>query len=110
MLSFSREECGERHPVDLRDLIKEALPLLRAGANSGVELQVISPEVPVSVLGDRSQLYQVLVNLVTNAVQALPNGRGIIEISCGARTLLAGDAECLDGLDPGKLLLSCRFR
>ncbi len=102
MLSFSREECGEKQPFDLRDLIKEALPLLRAGANSGVELRVNSPDAPVSVSGDRSQLYQVLVNLVTNAVQALPNGRGVVDITCGARVLAPTDAECLDGLEPGE--------
>ena len=101
MLSFSREEPGEKHVFELHDLINEAFPLLRAGAPIGVEIALPSPGESVSVIGDRSQIYQVLVNLVTNGVQALPEGRGRVTIACASRSLQLGDLECLEGLEPG---------
>ena len=102
MLSFSREEPGERDVFELQDLIKEAYPLLRAGTPVGVDILLHSPSDPVSVIGDRSQIYQVLVNLVTNGVQSLPEGRGQVVVACASRTLTLSDVECMEGLEPGE--------
>jgi signal transduction histidine kinase len=67
-------------PVDLNDIVKETIYFLESHLiKSAIELQMkLSPEIP-KVIADPSQLYQVLVNLVVNAIQSMDRG-GILKI------------------------------
>jgi len=72
LLSFSRQAKPERHPLDFNRMVEEALVLrdfdLRAG-NVTVVRQFAGGLPPV--LGDRHQLEQVCLNIVTNAMDAM---------------------------------------
>ena len=79
LLTFARKGVPEKAPVDLNDVAaRTSLLIVYELQLHGIELeQALSPE-PVIVLGDRYELQQVLLNLITNAVQAvsgLPPGR-----------------------------------
>ena len=79
LLTFARKGVPEKGPVDLNDVAaRTSLLIIYELQLHGIELeQALSPE-PVVVLGDRYELQQVLLNLITNAVQAvsgLPPGR-----------------------------------
>ncbi len=79
MLTFSRSSRGERHPLQLGPLVKEAAKLLRPVIPASIELDTqIDPRAP-AVLGDPTRLYQVVMNLCINARDALP-GKGRIDI------------------------------
>ncbi len=76
ILAFARKQPRRNERVDLRSLAKESGRLLRAVIPSGVEFNVHASTPAPVVLGDLSQLQQVLMNLCTNAINALPSGAG----------------------------------
>ncbi|MEO5733956.1 MAG: ATP-binding protein [Rubrivivax sp.] len=80
ILAFSRHQPDVWVKVPLLPLVEEAAAMLRAAAGTEVELVVVRPPGPLATMGDPTQLQQVLMNLGTNAWQALPAGRGQIEI------------------------------
>lgn len=74
LLLFTRQAPSRRRPVDLSDVVKAALSLLKLRCDArDIELRCELGEA-LEVYGDPSQLQQVVVNLVTNAIQAMPTG------------------------------------
>ncbi|ODT32061.1 MAG: hypothetical protein ABS53_08925 [Hydrogenophaga sp. SCN 70-13] len=81
ILTFSRQQPLARARVPLAAVVVESCALLRAALPSQVQLvQTIVPPLP-EVSGDATQLQQVLVNLGTNALHALPAAGGRIEVA-----------------------------
>ncbi|MEM1201896.1 MAG: ATP-binding protein [Acidobacteriota bacterium] len=74
ILTFSRRVERPREPVNLCAVVREALGLLRASLPADVAVQHDVPLQPTRVSADSSQLHQVLINLCTNAFQAMPRG------------------------------------
>lgn len=93
-LSFARPLSGDRSPVDLENVITEAIETMGALAReSGVHLAFQSPgdrTKEYEVLGDQLLLRQVFINLIQNAIEAMPSG-GNIEIRMGDLLIPAGD-------------------
>ncbi|HZP72692.1 MAG TPA: ATP-binding protein [Gaiellaceae bacterium] len=81
LLDFARENSEERHLVELEDVVRSTLDLVRrTNAHKGVEL-VESYEAPgAQVHASANQLKQVMLNLIGNARQAMPNG-GTVRVS-----------------------------
>ncbi len=80
ILSFSRKQEIDVQPLDLRQLIQEFTKMLRRLIREDITLSVALPEKLWTVLVDRSQMEQVLMNLVVNARDAMENG-GELRIS-----------------------------
>lgn len=70
---FSRVEEDRRVPVDVREAIGSALNLAKSELQARARLVRDTPPVPL-VLGDEARLTQVMLNLVLNAAQAIPEG------------------------------------
>ena len=79
ILAFSRKEVVSRRAVDLADLTRSALKLLRASLPATIALEGRISTVP-PVMGDAGQLLQIVINLVTNAGQAIAGGLGTITV------------------------------
>jgi PAS domain S-box-containing protein len=79
LLAFARQQVLSPEVLDLNVAVEETLPMLRRllGSNTAVELS-LSPG-PKWVRVDRAQLVQVLLNLVINSRDAMPDG-GTIEV------------------------------
>ena len=78
VLAFSRKQPVTLTPVNLADVLAESCKLLRAGGSSEVSLQqTVSARHPV-VMGDATQLGQVMVNLGTNALRAMRGRSGSV--------------------------------
>ena len=79
LLTFARKGVPEKAPVDLNDVAaRTSLLIVYELQLHGIELEQALDAAPVVVLGDRYELQQVLLNLITNAVQAvsgLPPGQ-----------------------------------
>ena len=88
ILAFTRGVEGRRQPLLLATVIGEVVTLIRETFPRNIRLKVEIPEVPWPVLGDATQLHQVLLNLAVNARDAMPAG-GTLTI--GARNVIHGD-------------------
>ncbi|MCB0191834.1 MAG: PAS domain S-box protein [Anaerolineae bacterium] len=81
ILSFSRQFEQEKIVIDLQPLIKEVLTLLRPSLPATIEIrQEIAPNCG-PILADPAQFHQVLMNLCTNAYQAMEQTGGVLTIS-----------------------------
>jgi PAS domain S-box-containing protein len=80
ILAFSRQQPAEFVPVTLRGLVEETVTMLRSTAGPAVTLRLVVSDARLVVQGNPTQLQQVLMNLGTNALHALRDGAGHIEI------------------------------
>jgi len=81
ILTFSRQDRTEFHPVKLQYILKESIKLLTASLPATITLhQQIDNHCP-PVLGDPTLLHQVILNLCTNAKHAIGENKGTIKIS-----------------------------
>ena len=71
ILAFSRSGVGERVPVHVRTIVAEALQVVAASLPAGVVLEQHLDVGDAAVMGDPTQLHQVVMNLCANAVQAM---------------------------------------
>ncbi|MCC6210396.1 MAG: PAS domain S-box protein [Burkholderiales bacterium] len=99
MLTFSRGQRGERRPVDLVELVRDACKLLRSTLPSTIELhQSMERGIPVLRL-DPVQVEQVVLNLCINARDAM-RGAGAIRIGVRAPARVCGVcASCRQKVD-----------
>ena len=80
ILLFSRQTEQARQPVHLAPLVTEALALLRAALPATIELrQVLADDIGV-IVADPTQIHQVLLNLCTNAAQAMRDTGGMLTV------------------------------
>jgi PAS domain S-box-containing protein len=80
ILVFSRSGVGERVPVDVQKTVRETLKLVAAKPPDRVRIEHRLRAARSTLMGDPSQIHQVLMNLVTNALRAMPSG-GTLRVS-----------------------------
>lgn len=80
ILAFSRSGMGDRIPVHVERVVSEGLNLLSASLPAGVRIERRLAAANVAVTGDPTQVHQVLMNLATNAIQAMNSG-GVLHVS-----------------------------
>ncbi len=78
LLTFGRKQVMELKPHTVADLVKDASMLFRRLLPEDTELTITLGE-DVTVMADMTQISQVLMNLVTNARDAMPKG-GVLKI------------------------------
>jgi PAS domain S-box-containing protein len=100
VLAFSHKEAQERQyeHVDLRAVLEEALRLMRATLPASICITEEIAPVP-AINGAANQLHQVIVNLMTNAAQAIGQEQGKITVKLqpeadGALCLSIADSGC----------------
>ncbi len=82
ILMFSRKDPVAKAPLRLDALVQQALPILRAGIPATVNIATDLAAVP-EILGSKGQLYQTLLNLVTNGARAIGSNPGTVTIRVG---------------------------
>jgi PAS domain S-box-containing protein len=80
ILAFSRSGIGERVPVHVQSVVGEALDLVEASLGAHVRLERHLDSGDATVMGDPTQIHQVVMNLCTNAAQAI-KGEGRLEVT-----------------------------
>jgi signal transduction histidine kinase len=96
-LDFARPPRLDRAPCDLRAIVGQSVELVRTRARQqGVTLDVNAPDAAVTADVDRGQICTVLVNLLLNALDAMPRG-GRLEVRAEA----AGDRAVVRVADTG---------
>jgi two-component system, cell cycle sensor histidine kinase and response regulator CckA len=86
LLAFGRKQVLRRRAVDLNQVACDVARLLERTIGENVELQLIPHPEPVVSVVDPGQMQQVLINLATNARDAMPRG-GTLHIEVGRARL-----------------------
>ncbi|BCS95050.1 hypothetical protein DSLASN_06820 [Desulfoluna limicola] len=120
ILAFSRKGDQAFEPVSVPAVLTEVMELVRASLPSTIDLKADIAEDTLLVMGDATQIHQVVMNLVTNAYHAMEGRGGIIGVTLALRgdtglgatkgkapwlTLTVRDSGC--GIEPS--VMECIF-
>ena len=103
LLAFSRQQVLRPETIDLNDVITGMEGTLRPLAGPGVRIETRLPQVG-TVHADPTQIERVVINLVTNARDAMPNG-GHITIQTANVTLDEDYVSDHAGTEPGPYVM-----
>ncbi|HTE44282.1 MAG TPA: response regulator [Gemmatimonadaceae bacterium] len=78
LLTFTRQQVVQVRPVELNSVVRELEPMLRRVLRANIQLDAVLDDSAGIVLADRTQLEQVLMNLVVNASDAMPEGGSLV--------------------------------
>ena len=82
LLAFSRKQVLELSPLDLNEVVQSVERMLRRLIREDIAMDTHLHPAPCVVMADKAGIEQILVNLVVNARDAMPEG-GRVEISTG---------------------------
>jgi two-component system, cell cycle sensor histidine kinase and response regulator CckA len=102
ILTFTRQREQERKPIEMGLVVKEALKLLRASLPTTIDIRHSINSTGV-ILSDPTQIHQIVMNLCTNALHAMRDKGGILEVTLAELTVDNAKAVQL-GLEPGPYL------
>jgi PAS domain S-box-containing protein len=74
LLNFARQDAVQSVPLDLNDVVRGLGPMLERTVGERIALHVTLADSPLVAEADRNQLEQVIVDLVLNAHDAMPDG------------------------------------
>jgi PAS domain S-box-containing protein len=80
ILAFSRQTDEERMPVSVGMVVKEAINFLRATIPTTIEIKSRIDKNSGAVLANSVELHQIIMNLCTNAVHAIGDRGGVLEV------------------------------
>jgi PAS domain S-box-containing protein len=83
ILAISRQEKQEKTVVNLIPMVKEALKMLRATIPASIAIQEKIGDEKLLIRADPTQIHQVIMNLATNAKQAMPGQKGVLTVELG---------------------------
>lgn len=81
ILTFSRKSKTEKVPLNILLVVKESLKFVRSAAPASVEISANLPPGLPNILADRTQIYQIMVNLCSNAIHAMKDAPGTLSVS-----------------------------
>lgn len=102
ILVFSRRAEKEVKPIAIGSLIQEALKLLRATLPTTIEIR---PQIAAGVdtiLADPTQIYQIVMNLCTNAAHAMRERGGVLEVRLTTEEIKPDMLPLYPDLRPGR--------
>jgi PAS domain S-box-containing protein len=96
ILTFSRQTAHDLKPIQVKLIVKEVLKLLRATLPTTIDIRQDIQSDSI-VMADPIHIHQILMNLCTNASQAIQEKGGILEVSLADIEIDARDADLLPG-------------
>nr|WP_320192053.1 chemotaxis protein CheB [uncultured Desulfobacter sp.] len=102
LLTFSRQDNSTKKPINIVSTITESIKLIRSTTPTNIEIrEKIDPDCR-PILGDSTQINQILINLCSNAVDALPTAGGRIDIELCNADISKHEEIAIHTLAPGK--------
>ncbi len=100
-LTISRQNEQPQQPVQIDDVVEDCYTLLRATLPTTIELRRHIDQDLGLIAADPTQIHQVIMNLCTNAGDAMREKGGVLDISLSSVSISAEDIDRYPGLDPG---------
>ena len=101
ILAFARPQPAQRRRLCLADVAREAIRLLGPTLPDGIELATEFGAGTPEILGDATQIHQLLLNLCANAAQSMGAGPGRITVSTAGVMAGRGGEAAISGLPSG---------
>jgi PAS domain S-box-containing protein len=105
ILAFSRSEKPQREVTALQPVVQEVAALVRATLPASIAIDLALPKSAPAIFADTTQLHQVLLNLCTNARDAIGQRNGRITFRQTTAELAAGAAPPHPDLHPGSYVV-----
>ncbi len=104
LLAFAGGDKSDRKLIDVREIVLEAGEMLNHTLPKTIDLQIRTPDKLLPILGDATELSQVLMNLAINSRDAMPDG-GRLEIEISDFHVDSSRAKRSDSLQVGSYVL-----
>jgi len=101
LLAFSRKQLIDPKPVDLNQIVKDVQKLLIRVIGEDVEFRTVMADRDLVIMADIGQVEQILLNLATNARDAMPDG-GILTIETSYVHFAGDHAGFSNQIEPGE--------
>jgi len=105
ILTFSRQVDVDKKPLELQDVIKEVLNLIRASFPSNIEIRQNLGKNCGTVLADATQMHQIIMNICTNAYHAMMNKGGILDIRLDVKEINSRRFKSANKIKSGTYIL-----
>src|SRR4029077_20505533 len=99
LLAFSRKQVLEPKPINLKTLVAGVTPILTRLIGEHIEIVIMPSDGAFQVMADPGQMEQVIVNMVVNARDAMPDG-GTLTIETADRVVPEGGLRAHDRAVP----------
>lgn len=106
ILSFSHREELDIHPVKIQPIISEVIKLSRSSLPATIKIIQTIDDGCGEVLVDPTHIYQIAMNLITNAAHAMGQNEGILDVTLKEISIIGTPSECLS-LKPGTYVCLC---
>ena len=100
LLTFIRKTESEKKPVPLGSIVRETAKLVRATTPATISIRVDVLSESALILADATQIQQVLMNLCTNAIYAMREKGGNLDIELNDFAVSPSDVDP-HGIEPG---------
>ena len=100
ILGFVQGAAGEFRPTQAKHIARDIVNLIEETFPKSIDLEAHIPSDLWSVIGNATEIHQVLLNLCVNARDAMPNG-GKLRVGVSNRRLNAAESGVIPGSRPG---------
>ncbi len=104
ILAFSRQEENQLKPIDIKPILKEVIKLIRASIPTTINIQQSITIEKAMILGDPTQIHQILINLCTNAAQAMEKMGSLLQLGLASVHIDTDCAKEMPELATGKYI------
>ena len=107
ILAFARKSMLAREPFEITMVVNECLKLMRASIPTTIDIKTNLNCETQMVLGNATEIHQVLMNLCTNASQAMDMKTGTIDVDLSQIALNEKEAQSYEGITEGNYIRLC---
>ncbi len=87
LLTFSRQDKASKKIMDIQSIVKESLKLIRSSIPANIDIRQTFISGEYTVWGNETQINQMMINLCSNAADAMANKNGQIQIEVSNETI-----------------------
>jgi len=107
IMSLSRKTVSRTEVFSIKKLAEDSVDFVKSSVPDNTFLKIELPEKDINVEADPVQINQVIINLINNALYAMEDKNGVIELSLSKIT---ASPDNLMGLDPGREYAEIRIK